>query len=174
MKKWLLLLLLVAAVGGGLYYWWRSAGVQPLHEKTLTFAEVRRATIRDIVSATGLVEPRETVVVSSEIPGTVTRLLGRVGDPVTEGAELAHLDERRIILKIEEAETGIKMAESAILQAEAALAQATPHKEAAARNIWTRRRNSPRQRPRLPLRTRTGQGAARSRRRRRQSRRGGG
>ena len=131
----MLLLLLAVTIGGGLYFWWGLTGVQPLQERTLTFAEVRQVTIRDTISATGLVEPREIVFVSSEAPGTVVRLSKRIGDTVLEGAELAQLDDRRIRLKIEEANTGIKMAESAILQAQAALAQAKAHTDAAERNL---------------------------------------
>jgi multidrug efflux pump subunit AcrA (membrane-fusion protein) len=130
-KKWLLLAIVLVAVGGGFYYWWTSGGVQVLHEKALTFAEVRRTNIRDIISATGLVEPREIVFVSSETPGTVLRLQGRVGDTVLEGAELAQLDDRRTSLKVEEANNGIKLADAAILQAQAALAQANAQKDAA-------------------------------------------
>ena len=60
--------------------------------------EVRQATIRDIVSATGQVEPREIVVVTSETPGRVLRLLGHVGKSVVDGEELAQLDDRGLFL----------------------------------------------------------------------------
>lgn len=134
MKKGLFFVALIVAVGGGLYYWWTVAGVQPLTEKTLTFADVRRATIRDLISATGLVEPREIVFVSSEAPGTVVRLSGRVGDTVTDGDELAQLDDRKIVLKLEEAKNGIQLANAAVLQAQAGLAQANANKDAAERS----------------------------------------
>ena len=133
MKKWLFFLLLSVAAGGGLYFWWGLTGVQPLHEKSLKFAEVRQVTMRDTVSAIGLVEPREIVIVSSEAPGTILTISKRIGDTVLESAELAQLDDRRIVLKIEEANTFIKTADSALLQAEAALAQAEATKDAAER-----------------------------------------
>lgn len=131
MKKWLFLLVLLLAGAGGVYYWWHGSGVQTLHEKSLTFSEIKRVTVRDIVSATGMVEPRETVFVSAETPGTVVRLKGRVGDNVVEGADLAQLDDRRIALKVEEAKNGLKAAEAGIQQAHAALAQANAQKDAA-------------------------------------------
>ncbi len=74
MKKWSILLLLAAVSGGGAYYWLGGSRVHALSEKGLTFAEVRQGSIRDIVSATGLVEPREIVVVSTETPGTIMRV----------------------------------------------------------------------------------------------------
>lgn len=135
MKKWLFLLLLAAVAGGGAYYWFGTTRTQNLTEKSLTFAEVRQTAIRDIVSATGLVEPRETVVVSAETPGTIMRLWGRVGDLVTEGGDLAQLDDRKIGLKYEEAENGILMAKAAVLQTQAALTQALASEEAAQRNL---------------------------------------
>lgn len=131
MKKWLFLAVVLLLGGGTAYYWWTGRGLQQLQEKTLTFAELRKTTIRDIVSATGLVEPREIVFVSSESPGTVARLKGAVGESVIEGAELAQLDDRRIVLKVEEARNGIKLADAAIIQAQAALAQANAQKDAA-------------------------------------------
>jgi membrane fusion protein, macrolide-specific efflux system len=134
-KKWLLLLLLATAVAGGVYYWHANAGVHPLTEKVLTFAEVRQATIRDVVSATGLVEPREIVIVSSESPGTVVRISGRVGKTVIEGEELAHLDDSRIALKVEEAKNGTLLADAAVMQAQAALTQAQANRDAAQRNL---------------------------------------
>lgn len=143
-KKWLIVLLLVVLAGCGAYFWWGLTGVHPLSEKSLTFAEVRQATIRDTISATGMVEPREIIIVSAEIPGTILRISPReekssiplnVGDIVFEGMELAQLDARRMELKVKEAEAGIELAKSAVLQAQAALTQAKALKVAADRQL---------------------------------------
>jgi multidrug efflux pump subunit AcrA (membrane-fusion protein) len=133
----MLALLLVVCTVGGLYFWWGLVGVQPLQAKTLTFAEVRKVTIRDAISATGRVEPRKIVIVSSEGAGTIVHLAKGTGDTVFAGEVLAQLDDRRIVLKIEEANVGMKTADAAILQADAALAQAESLKEAAERNLKT-------------------------------------
>ncbi|MBI2807026.1 MAG: HlyD family efflux transporter periplasmic adaptor subunit [Planctomycetes bacterium] len=139
MKKWPFILVGVLVVAGGLYYFLVGIGVQPLTEKRLTFTDVRRVTIRDIVSATGLVEPQEIVVVTSKNPGAVVRLSGRIGDSVMEGAELAQLDDERIALKVEEAKDGIKMADAALRQAQALVLQAKASKDAAERNVKTQK-----------------------------------
>jgi multidrug efflux pump subunit AcrA (membrane-fusion protein) len=131
----LLLLVGVAVLAGGGYYWLVGFGVQPLSEKSLTFAEIRRATIRDIVSATGLIEPRETVVVSAKTAGIVVRLVGKIGDAVREGDDLATLDDAMIKLKEEEASTGVIMADAAIRQAKSLHTQAVANKDAAERNL---------------------------------------
>ena len=75
-------LLLAALVVAGLYFWWGLTGVQPLHEKALKFAEVRQVTMRDTISATGKVEPREIVLVSTESPGTILAISKDIGDTV--------------------------------------------------------------------------------------------
>jgi multidrug efflux pump subunit AcrA (membrane-fusion protein) len=134
-KKWFFLLLLLAGAGGGAYWWWSHSGAQPLTEKGLTFGEVRQATIRDIVSATGQIEPREIVFVTSETPGIIKRLTKRVGDSVTEGMPLALLDDRKIALKQDEARNAIELADAAVAQAEAALAQAQASRDAAERYL---------------------------------------
>lgn len=133
MKKWVLFVVLIASGGGAAYYWWGGSGTQPLSERSLTFSEVRRATIRDIVSATGMVEPREIVFVSSETPGTVVQLLARVGNTVRDGDELARLDLRKIAIKKDEAKNGIRLAEAAISQAHAAMSKADAAVKAAKR-----------------------------------------
>lgn len=133
MKKWVVLPLLLACGVGAAYWWWSRSGAQPLLEKALTFAEVRQATIRDIVSATGQVEPREIVVVTSETPGIVKRLVKRVGDSVCDGAPLAYLDDRKIVLKQDEAKNAIEQADAAYGQAKAALLQAQANRDAAER-----------------------------------------
>lgn len=135
MKKWFILLLVLAGAGGGAYWWWSHSGAQPLTEKGLTFADVRQATIRDLVSATGQIEPREIVVVTSETPGIIKRLIGRVGDAVTEGMPLAYLDDRKIVLKQDEAKNAIELADASLAQANAALAQAKANRDAAERYL---------------------------------------
>lgn len=146
MKKWPIFLLVAVVVGCGMYFWWGLTGVHALQEKSLKFGELSQVTMRDTISATGLVEPREIVFVSSESAGAIRSIskgasanVLRIGDTVAEGAVLAQIDDRRIVLKIEEANTGIKTAESAILQAEAALAQAEASKKAAEIFLTTQR-----------------------------------
>jgi HlyD family secretion protein len=146
-KKWVFVFLLACLVGCVLYFWWGLTGVASLQEKALTFAEVRQVNIRDTISATGVVEPREILVVSAEMPGTIMRISPRdekvrsiplaIGDLVFEGAELARLDDRKIVLKLEEADAGVKQADAAVEQAKAAVAQAEATKEAADRYLKT-------------------------------------
>jgi macrolide-specific efflux system membrane fusion protein len=135
MKKPLLFALFAAAALGCLGAWFAWPRSLSLSAQSLTFANVQMATLRDVVSATGLVEPREVVYISSEMPGTVTRLLTRANDVVQEGAELGQLDDRKILLKVEEARIGVQVADAAQAQAQAALSQAKATHDAALVNL---------------------------------------
>jgi macrolide-specific efflux system membrane fusion protein len=135
MKRILVLTLFMAALVGGVLAWYAWPRGAALSERTLTFAYVQKATLRDVVSATGLIEPRETIFVGSEMPGTVTRLFARANDMVTEGAELGQLDDQKLGLKVDAARNGVQLADAAVAQAKAALAQAKASHEAALLNL---------------------------------------
>ena len=135
MRRILVIALVFAAALCGLVGWVSWPRSHSLGEKSLTFANVQVATLRDVVSATGVVEPREIVLVGSEMPGTVTRIVARANDQVVEGSELGQLDDRKFALKVEEATNGVQMADAAVAQARAALSQAKSAHEAANLNL---------------------------------------
>src|SRR5262249_31437157 len=83
-----------------------------------TYAQVVSGPMVESVSATGLLQPRETIVVSTELPGTVVEIRARVNDLVTEGDVLLRLDDRKLQLKLEEATDGLAAAEAALAQIE--------------------------------------------------------
>src|SRR6187402_2483200 len=118
-KKFAIFLVLAAAMGGGIWYW-QTPRHPVLSEKALAFAPFTRGTMRDVVSATGILETRDLMLVSSEMPGTLQHVYSRVNESVAEGTTLATLDDRRIRLQVEEAENGIRVAQAAYGQAEAA------------------------------------------------------
>src|SRR5438309_11978650 len=113
-KKILLFLLLAGAAFAGIFFWLRFPHGASLSEKSLTFANIQYGTMLDVVSATGVVEPRDVLLVSAEMPGVVKVLLARVNDIVAEGSVLAALDDARIQLKVEEAENGVRTAQAAL------------------------------------------------------------
>jgi macrolide-specific efflux system membrane fusion protein len=118
-KKLLVFLLLAGALSAGVYWWRFAPRTYSVSEDQLAFAPMQRATMREIVSATGLVKPREVVLVGSEMPGMVTHVLGKVNQHVSEGTVLAQLDDRKVRLKVEEADNGVRTAKAALAQAQA-------------------------------------------------------
>ncbi len=90
MKKLLLALLLIGIGLAGLAYWFKSPRQVPMSEQTFSYALVQRGKLTEVISATGLVEPREVVMVFSQLPGLVTEALAKANDVVVEG----HTDRR--------------------------------------------------------------------------------
>jgi multidrug efflux pump subunit AcrA (membrane-fusion protein) len=135
MKKLLVLALLASAALSSVYAWLCWPRNRGLSERTITFANIQRVTLRDVVSATGLVEPREIVYVGSEVSGTVIRLVARANDLVLEGADLGQLDDQKVLLKLEEARNGVQLSEAALGQARASLSQSKATLDAARVNL---------------------------------------
>jgi HlyD family secretion protein len=125
-KKLLLFLLLVGAGLVGIAVWINYPRTRSVTEKIFSYAHVEKGTMMESVSATGVVqvEPSKMVVVCSDMPGTVVAITGKVNDQVSEGAVLLTLDDRRIRLKCEDAQTGVETAEAAEAQAQAGLTRA--------------------------------------------------
>src|SRR6266404_883795 len=107
-KKYAIVLGLAAALAGGTWYV-QSPRHPVLSEKLLTFAPFTRSDMRDVVSATGVLETSDLIVVGSEYPGTVQTIYAKANDIVLEGTTLATLDDRRIKLKLEEADDNVRM-----------------------------------------------------------------
>ena len=124
MKKLLIFVVLAGAAAAGVCFWRLGPRNHTLTENQLTFAAIQQATMRDIVSATGLLEARDLVVIGSEMPGVVQVVMGKVNQVVAEGSVLAQLDDRKLLLKREEAENGVRTAKAGVAQAEAVSAAA--------------------------------------------------
>lgn len=118
MKKLLLLILIAVTAALGIYLWRFGPRNHALTEGQLSFVPLEQTTMRDIVGATGMLEACDPIIVGSEMPGVVLGVLGKVNQVVSEGAVLAHLDDRKLRLKCEEADNGVRTAKAALRQAE--------------------------------------------------------
>jgi multidrug efflux pump subunit AcrA (membrane-fusion protein) len=116
-KKLLLFLIVATAAAGAVYYWRFAGGNHVLVESQLMLDDLQRTNMRDVVGATGILEPRSLVLISSEMPGVVQTVIGKVNQTVPEGALLVQLDDRKLRLKKEEADNGVRTAQAALAQA---------------------------------------------------------
>jgi HlyD family secretion protein len=123
-KKLLVFLLLAAAALAGGAYWISSPRQVAMSEATFTYGRAVRGDLSDTVSGTGILQPRKVVLVHSELSGVVVEVLGNVNATVAEGDVLLRLDDRRLRLKLDEAEDGVETARAAVLQAQAVVAGA--------------------------------------------------
>ena len=111
MTKLLIGILLLAVVVGGGWYLLR----EPDTDKAPNYsqAQVRRADISDVVSATGTLSPINTVLVGSQVSGTIQNLYADFNDQVKQGTVIAQIDPAIFRAKRAEAEANLKSAEAA-------------------------------------------------------------
>jgi len=117
-KKLLVVLILLGLTLVGGAYWLRGRRQAKVEPIAYTVAAVETGTLDDVVSATGLVRPREVFVVGSELPGKVVAVLADFNQIVAEGDVLLRLDDRMAKERLQQAETAIKLARVGIKQAE--------------------------------------------------------
>lgn len=116
-------MVLGAAGGGGYYGYQRWFAEKPV--TTYRTAEIKRGDIVQSVSATGNVEPLITVLVGSQVSGTVVKWYADFNDRVTAGMVLAELDPDRITATLDQRKAAVAVAEARVLEAKARLSTAT-------------------------------------------------
>jgi HlyD family secretion protein len=107
----LLVLALIAAAGGGYYYYQRNRTAQqpPSYNTTA----VARGTIRQLVTATGQLDPLLSVDVGSQISGLVQKLYVDFNTEVTKGQKLAEIDPATYRQRLRQAEANLASNEAA-------------------------------------------------------------
>jgi HlyD family secretion protein len=104
------ILLLAALVVGGWYLLREPDAEQiPTHSE----AQLRRGDISDVVSATGTLNPIKTVLVGSQVSGTIQHLYADFNDTVKQGQIIARIDPAIFVAKRAEAEATLKNSEAA-------------------------------------------------------------
>jgi HlyD family secretion protein len=122
-----LLILVVLALAGGVYAlnnpFWSSLSSSGEAPRLETSFPVLYGSLLQTVTGNGVVQPQETVVVSTDQAGRVVKLLHDVNDVVEEGDELLQLDDQVQQQKKRQAQAAVDTAESAIKSAEANVAE---------------------------------------------------
>lgn len=116
LRRWFAAIVLLAAALSG---WWWLSGATSSGPRLVT-ANVGVGQLEVTVSATGSVQPRHQVEVSSELSGTIRQVLVDFNDKVEKGQPLALLDTSKL-----EAEVANSRAKLLAAQARVQLAQAT-------------------------------------------------
>ncbi len=117
------LLLVLAAIGGGGYYYWqqRQAALAAAQAAAIRQEVIGRGDIITTVSATGFLEPSQTLNLyfAAVSPLIVTEVNVTLGDAVTAGQVLARLDDTELQMAVAEAEQSVEAARLrlALLQA---------------------------------------------------------
>jgi HlyD family secretion protein len=129
-RRWMLRLAQVAVavaalVGVGLaVQQWRQE--PPVRYRT---AAVLRGSLEETVSATGTLEPVQTVSVAPEVSGRITAVHVDYNDAVEAGQLLVELDQTTLLARRTEARASLRSARAQVQQARATLAQARRTRE---------------------------------------------
>ncbi|MBO9422117.1 efflux RND transporter periplasmic adaptor subunit [Labrenzia sp. R4_2] len=113
-KMWLLILITVFGLGGGLVVSRADRGAGETKLRTETIA---RGDLKVTISATGSVEPTNTVDVSSELSGTISAVAVDFNDQVKAGDVLARLDTSKLEAMKKVQEANLRAAEARLVKA---------------------------------------------------------
>jgi HlyD family secretion protein len=109
MKKIILTIIVLAVIGGGSYaYYKRKGNVEP----TVSTMALSRGDIAEVVSATGTLEPVETVEVGTQVSGIVQELHVDFNQFVKKGQIIAKLDPSLIQTAIERSKANVTRAKA--------------------------------------------------------------
>ena len=111
-----------------------AASAKPADPVAVRTALAEARTIDRIVSVTGSLNPDETVTVTSEVAGRVSRILADFGQPVRQGQVLVELDKQELQFQLDRAKANLAQA-----QARLGLEPGQPEKvetTAAMRQTW--------------------------------------
>ncbi len=89
-KKILIVIVTLLAAGGAGFAYWRM-GNGPKEPPYLT-VPVSKANVRQVVSSTGTLQAVTTVLVGSQVSGTIAKLNADFNTKVTKGQVVAELD----------------------------------------------------------------------------------
>lgn len=122
-RTWIVAAVLVAAAGG--FWFWRSQRAGQDQPSYRTEA-VQRGNISVQVTATGTVQAVTTVLVGSQVSGTISALYADFNDRVRRGQVLAQLDPTFLRAQVEQTKAELVQAEVRVRQAERDSARVYP------------------------------------------------
>jgi HlyD family secretion protein len=146
-KKYLLPIVIISVVllvGGFVFYRWK--GQNGLNQKFRTI-KVERGEISTTVTATGTINPVTTVLVGSQVSGTIKALSADFNSRVKEGQVIAQIDPAIFEAQVEQAGANVLNAQANVLNAQANLKNAQANVEKAEVVVSDAKRNLDRNRP---------------------------
>ncbi len=130
-KKYLLpivIIFIVLLVGGFIFYRWK--GQNGLNQKFRTI-KVERGEISTTVTATGTINPVITVLVGSQVSGTIKALSADFNSRVKEGQIIAQIDPALFEAQVDQARANVLNAQATLMNSQANLKSAQANLEKA-------------------------------------------
>lgn len=113
----LLIVVLVTAVAVG--GWWFQRDRQP--DQNLLTVAVQRGDLEDLVTATGVLQPRDYVDVGAQVSGQLEVLHVRIGDDVKEGDLLAEIDPTLYVARVDATRAQLRNQKAQLMERKAQL-----------------------------------------------------
>ena len=121
-KKIILSTILITAAGGAGYGYWRMNSAP--QESPFLAAPVTKANIRQVVSSTGTLQAVTTVLVGSQVSGTIAKLMADYNSKVSKGQIVAQLDQSRFAARVEETRANLLAGQASAAKSKVALEDA--------------------------------------------------
>ena len=135
MKKklifWVILIILIAAAALSYAYFFKGKGPTVKYRT----AKVERGGISTFVTANGTVNPVITVLVGSQVSGTIQKLYADYNTRVKEGQLIAQIDPAIFRAQVSQAKAKVENARATFLNAQADIATARSNVEASKANV---------------------------------------
>jgi len=128
---WIILIILIAAGGLGYTYFLKDKGPAVKYRT----ARVEQGSISAYVTANGTVNPVITVLVGSQVSGTIQKLYADYNSPVKEGQLIAQIDPALFQAQVSQAKAKVENSKAAFLTAQADIATARSNVESSKANV---------------------------------------
>ena len=111
-KKALITLVLLLAAGGAGFAYWRMGN--STKEPPYLTVPASKANVRQVVASTGTLQAVTTVIVGSQVSGTIAKLNADFNTKVTKGQLVAQLDEAKFAARVEETRANLLSAQASL------------------------------------------------------------
>jgi HlyD family secretion protein len=128
---WVILILVVAGGAFGYTYFYKGKD-SALQYRTV---KVERGSISALVTANGTINPVITVLVGSQVSGTIQKLFADYNSRVTKGQLIAQIDPALFQAQVSQAKAKVENARAAFLNAQADISTARSNVESAKANV---------------------------------------
>jgi len=117
-KRAVLVLLAVLLIGGGIFVYKKFLSKSSI--QVLETAKVERGSIRGVIVETGIIKPQvgALVKIGARATGEIVKMKVKIGDRVKKGELIALIDDREILMSIEQQKASLSAARNTLLQIE--------------------------------------------------------
>jgi HlyD family secretion protein len=117
--KYIFVIVFIALLGGG-YYFYQASGQNGANQKFRT-VKVTRGDISTVVTATGTINPVITVLVGSQVSGTIKALHADFNSRVKQGQVIAQIDPAIFQAQVDQARANVLNAQANLLNTQSNL-----------------------------------------------------